>query len=406
MGINIGEPAGQTVSHLHLHVIPRYQGDVADPRGGRPARHPESSQLPRASRRRVGSPPTTTLGLFPRRAALADLPHPRALIAGGDDPLLPHVIAHLDRAVRADLRGRLRPRERLQAPGGTPRRPARPRRAAPAPDRRLPGRHRAQRPAPRPGPPRATSSSGPSFASSKSGQPVRFTRSPTSSTRRDGEGVALVGSSNLSRTALLGGVEWNFRTITIARRGGVRRRRGRLRGAAASPEHACPRCGVDRALPRATVVDSFGARNVRLRRPTRLPRPRPNRTSVQQRALAALEATRADGNSAGLVVLATGLGKTWLSAFDSARPEFRRVLFVAHREEILRQAIATFRRIRPDARLGSLHGPSRRLPMPTCSSPPSRRWAARRTSGTSIRTRSTTSSSTSSTTPRRAPTAS
>ena len=34
MGINDGEAAGQTVGHLHLHVIPRYEGDVPDPRGG------------------------------------------------------------------------------------------------------------------------------------------------------------------------------------------------------------------------------------------------------------------------------------------------------------------------------------------------------------------------------------
>lgn len=34
LGINIGEAAGQTVMHLHLHVIPRFHGDVDDPRGG------------------------------------------------------------------------------------------------------------------------------------------------------------------------------------------------------------------------------------------------------------------------------------------------------------------------------------------------------------------------------------
>ncbi len=34
IGINVGEAAGQTVVHAHLHVIPRYRGDVADPRGG------------------------------------------------------------------------------------------------------------------------------------------------------------------------------------------------------------------------------------------------------------------------------------------------------------------------------------------------------------------------------------
>ncbi len=34
VGINDGTAAGQTVEHAHLHMIPRWQGDVADPRGG------------------------------------------------------------------------------------------------------------------------------------------------------------------------------------------------------------------------------------------------------------------------------------------------------------------------------------------------------------------------------------
>ena len=34
IGINDGQAAGQTVPHLHIHVIPRYVGDVDDPRGG------------------------------------------------------------------------------------------------------------------------------------------------------------------------------------------------------------------------------------------------------------------------------------------------------------------------------------------------------------------------------------
>ena len=34
IGVNIGEAAGQTVPHMHLHVIPRYAGDVDDPSGG------------------------------------------------------------------------------------------------------------------------------------------------------------------------------------------------------------------------------------------------------------------------------------------------------------------------------------------------------------------------------------
>lgn len=34
IGINDGAAAGQTVPHLHIHLIPRFQGDMADPRGG------------------------------------------------------------------------------------------------------------------------------------------------------------------------------------------------------------------------------------------------------------------------------------------------------------------------------------------------------------------------------------
>ena len=34
LGVNVGQAAGQTVGHVHIHLIPRYAGDVEDPRGG------------------------------------------------------------------------------------------------------------------------------------------------------------------------------------------------------------------------------------------------------------------------------------------------------------------------------------------------------------------------------------
>jgi diadenosine tetraphosphate (Ap4A) HIT family hydrolase len=34
VGINVGEAAGQSIFHVHIHLIPRYKGDVEKPRGG------------------------------------------------------------------------------------------------------------------------------------------------------------------------------------------------------------------------------------------------------------------------------------------------------------------------------------------------------------------------------------
>ncbi len=64
--------------------------------------------------------------------------------------------------------------------------------------------------------------------------------------------------------------------------------------------------------------------------------------AIQIEALNALQQTREQGYKRGLVVLATGMGKTWLSAFDVKQMAAKKVLFVAHREEILLQAQRTF----------------------------------------------------------------
>ena len=65
----------------------------------------------------------------------------------------------------------------------------------------------------------------------------------------------------------------------------------------------------------------------------------PEPTGAQIEALYQLRKAREEGIDKGLVVAATGVGKTYLSAFDSQ--EYKRILYVAHREEILRQAAET-----------------------------------------------------------------
>ena len=78
---------------------------------------------------------------------------------------------------------------------------------------------------------------------------------------------------------------------------------------------------------------------------------------AQIEALCALENARAEGAVKGLVQAATGVGKTYLAAFDSQK--YRTVLFVAHREEILKQAAESFRNVRRSDEYGFFDGKSK-----------------------------------------------
>ncbi|GIO91435.1 MULTISPECIES: DEAD/DEAH box helicase family protein [Paenibacillus] len=71
-------------------------------------------------------------------------------------------------------------------------------------------------------------------------------------------------------------------------------------------------------------------------------------------ALDALERTLEEEYDKAMVVMATGLGKTYLAGFFAQR--FQRVLFIAHREEILYQAKRSFQRIMPDKTFGIYNG--------------------------------------------------
>lgn len=74
--------------------------------------------------------------------------------------------------------------------------------------------------------------------------------------------------------------------------------------------------------------------------------------NVQMEALEALNKSRSEGYTRGLVVLGTGMGKTWLSAFDAMQVDAERTLFVAHREEILTQALNTYTKLWPQKSAG------------------------------------------------------
>ena len=75
---------------------------------------------------------------------------------------------------------------------------------------------------------------------------------------------------------------------------------------------------------------------------------------AQIEALYALKASRLEGAQKALIQAATGIGKTYLAAFDSA--DYSHVLFLAHREEILKQAAASFSHVRQSKDYGFFYG--------------------------------------------------
>ena len=158
------------------------------------------------------------------------------------------------------------------------------------------------------------------------------------------ESHVYVGSSNISYSALTSGIEWNYRlssqTDPSAARAFMDTFEDLFTGHSSpiddeflkSYSRSWHRPAVAKDLERYGDYEHVG--------PVSFYEPR----GAQIEALYALEQSRREGAVKGLVHAATGVGKTYLAAFDSKK--FKRVLFVAHREEILRQAAVSFANVR------------------------------------------------------------
>ncbi|MBD5509560.1 MAG: DEAD/DEAH box helicase family protein [Lachnospiraceae bacterium] len=186
----------------------------------------------------------------------------------------------------------------------------------------------------------------------------------------ENSGEIFIGSSNISKSALTSGIEWNYRFSSLADGENFRlfyetffdlfehhsividdaeltaysRNWHKPAVSKDLARYDDLENGINRAATNE-IIDTVGD----TKKETFF-QPR----GAQIEALYALENSRAEGAVKGLVQAATGIGKTYLAAFDSA--PYKRVLFVAHREEILQQAAVSFQNVRQSKDYGFFNG--------------------------------------------------
>ncbi len=166
--------------------------------------------------------------------------------------------------------------------------------------------------------------------------------------RADGTGRAFIGSANMSRMGLREGVEWTWTVLDVDAGQPMSEIRTRFDEVFSCDEAKVlsPAWIADYRVRRPARVDAVWGQNELEAAENFAVEPR----MVQSLALAELVRLRADGATKALVVAATGLGKTYLAAFDAVAAH--KVLFIAHREELLVQAAAAFARVYPDRTRG------------------------------------------------------
>ncbi|APR75572.1 DNA/RNA helicase of DEAD/DEAH box family protein [Minicystis rosea] len=167
--------------------------------------------------------------------------------------------------------------------------------------------------------------------------------------RESGYSTAYIGSSNLTHTAQTSGLEWNVR-VSSARNPDVVAKVAAVFESYWNSRDFVPYNRAEFLARREAPTDS--GLSVMLS-PIEL-RPEP----FQERLLEQITLSRELGHHRNLLVSATGTGKTVMAALDYARLwealPHARLLFVAHREEILTQSLATFRHALRDHAFGEL----------------------------------------------------
>lgn len=177
--------------------------------------------------------------------------------------------------------------------------------------------------------------------------------------RNTGFDTAYVGSSNLSKAALLDGLEWNVRLSSVATRDVLKKFESTFdaywSSSAFEPYDPDADAGrLDEALGLAGGTTSSGETRISLSglevRPFAHQRDMLERLTIEREV---------HDRHRNLLVAATGTGKTVMAALDyrdllRTRGKGLRLLFVAHRKEILKQSRRTYREVLDDASFGEL----------------------------------------------------
>lgn len=158
-----------------------------------------------------------------------------------------------------------------------------------------------------------------------------------------------IGSSNISREALTSSIEWNYRFLKSAAPNDFKVFYDTFEDLFNNHSLII----TDEVLKdyskqwtRPNIYKDIEKEEIKEENVINIFEPR----GAQIEALYSLEKSREEGFDKGLVVAATGIGKTYLSAFDSAK--YNKILFVAHREEIIKQAAQSFKNVRNSDDIG------------------------------------------------------
>lgn len=156
------------------------------------------------------------------------------------------------------------------------------------------------------------------------------------------EQTVIVGSSNLTHSAMKLNYEWNVKLTSTANGEFVDRTQRDF-------DFLWEKSDI---LTNSLIKDYEKNRKILIEREnkvdqinTHYPYPKIQPNKMQAEAVKSIAAIRAQGEKRALVVSATGTGKTYLAAFDVKQSQAERVLFLVHREQILRDAELSFQEV-------------------------------------------------------------